>query len=69
MATFLSTCQTELELARKNAERMANTNTEVTDLQQEKEDIEDDKHCLEMEMSADRERLQDVMVQCMSVLV
>ncbi len=55
MATFLSTCQTELELARKNAE--------LADLQQEKEDIEDDKHCLKMEMSADRERLQDVMVQ------
>ncbi len=69
MATFLSTCQTELELARKNAERMANTNTELADLQQEKEDIEDNKHCLEMEMSAERERLQDVMVLCMSVLV
>ncbi len=70
MATFLSTCQTELELARKNAERMAKTNAELADLKQDKEDIEDDKHCLEMEMSADRERLQNLMVHaCMSVLV
>ena len=59
---ILSTCQTELELARKNAERMANTNAELVGLQQEKEDIEDDKHCLEMEMCAGRERLQGLKV-------
>ncbi len=62
LATLLSTCQTELELARKNAERMAKTNPELADLQQEKEDIEDDKHCLEIEMSAGRERLQGLKV-------
>ncbi len=44
---------------------MANTIDEVADLKQDKEDIQDNKHCLEMEMEmiAERERLQDVMVQ------
>ncbi len=42
---------------------MAKTNAELVGLQQEKEDIEDKNHCLVMELSADRERIQGLMVQ------
>ncbi len=59
---YVPTCQAELELAKKHTERMANTNTELTDIKQQKEDIEDNKFCLEMEMCADKERLQGLMV-------
>ncbi len=47
---------------------MANTNAELVGLQQEKEDIEDDKHCLEMEMCAGRERLQGLKVHAWAYL-
>ncbi len=46
---------------------MAKNHAELADLKQKKEDIEDDKHCLDMEMSADRERLQGLMVQYIAV--